>query len=156
MKIKTIKTKIKKLQDELLNIILNDSNLSKIQKLRAIKDSKLFDTRYSLQNIFVSYEKILINEILNKGGSSVCIDDCNNNGDYYDRGSIICLVSDLESRLEDYLYQIDKNPDMHYKINILTSRYVPPETYNLNIDNYIDHVYDWRIENKCVGYVLNW
>lgn len=41
-------------------------------------------------------------------------------------------------------------------ITIVKSRCDTPQTYELSIEEYIDHVYDWCVENKCVEYVFDW
>lgn len=59
----TIEQQIKELQDKLLDSIINNEGLSKIEKLKAIRDNKLFDIKYPMQDVFLKYEKILDKQI---------------------------------------------------------------------------------------------
>ena len=147
------KEKIQSLKDEFIQDILT-SDLTKLEQIKFLSSNKLFGIKDSIAQPFFKFKIEFTNIIRNnpdfikKHGVDykygVSIDDVTIK--YFDRHETIdfgYFASDTVADAEDD------------KIEIFTNS-CGKEVFYITTEQYIDCVYEWCVENKCVGFKIDW
>lgn len=145
---KEIQKTIKDAQDKLLNAIIDDTELSKTDKLLLINDNNLFKTLSWIQDIFVDhkpeYFKIVKSNPAYNGAFGPMIDDYFQHREY-SRHEVVNLAEMLE-------YMDEEEDDL---ITIFTNRHTS-DKYQISKYEFIDTIYDWCIKNKAIAFEIDW
>lgn len=137
---------IKEAKDKLLNAILTDTEISKVEKLLLINDNDLFEINSWICDPFYSeYYKEYESQLAKKGVTSPCIDDWLRLFDYQ-RHEIVNLAKILE-------HMDERKGDS--LITIYTNR-TTTDKFQISKYEFIDTIYDWCIKNKCIGFEIDW
>ena len=126
---------------KLLNAIINDNEISKVEKLRLIDDNNLFTIDSYICHVFDDQYK---QEYLNKIGQRAIIDDWFHMREYNRHETV--NLADVVENIED---------DEDDMITIFTNR-SNRETFEISKYEFIDTAYDWCIKNKCIGFQIDW
>jgi len=135
---------IKEAKDKLLNAILNDTEISKIEKLGLINDNDLFKTDSWICDPFHDeYYEEYMNILKEKGVLNPIIDSWVHNQDY-DRHQTVNLAEIVE--------YADEGSEL---ITIYTNRKTP-DVLKISKYEFVDTIYDWCIKNKCIAFEIDW
>lgn len=135
---------IKEAKDKLLDAILTDTEISKVDKLCLISDNDLFKTDSCIRDPFYDeYYKEYESQLSKKGVRNPCIDSWVSNRDFQ-RHEIVNLADELEYMDED-----------DGLITIYTNRRTD-DTLKISKYEFIDAVYDWCIKHKCIAFEIDW
>lgn len=138
---------IKEAKDKLLNAILTDTEISKVDKLCLISDNDLFKTNSWICDPFRDeYYKEYEIQLAEKGVTNPCIDDWSHERDYQRHQTI---------NLADILEEIVDEGDEDELITIYTNRRTN-DTFKISKYEFIDTVYAWCIKNKCIAFDIDW
>jgi len=155
--ISKIEQEISTLKDSLLKEIIS-SDLSKPEKLHAIARNNLFQMSSSWEEVFYQkYAQAFINKIqsgqeyLNKYAHlnykpDPCLDDYFVIS-HYDRHEVVNLAD-----ITDNYYFNDPDNQM---VTIYTNR-TTKDILQIPRQEFVDHIYDWCLENKIVEFELDW
>ena len=135
---------IKEAKDKLLNAIISDNEISKVEKLQLISDNELFKTQVYICDPFEEYRKEYLDILKNKGVSNPIVDDFNHQRDY-SRHEIVNLAEIVE-------WVNDDEDDL---ITIYTNRRTN-DVFKISRYEFIDTVYNWCIKNKTIAYEIDW
>lgn len=151
--------KLKKLKKEIVNEILNDTTLSKVEKLSKITQHDLWDYNSYITDIFHEWEQECIAE-----EERLAIEDGKIKGtDYistitdatlyedYSKYEIVYYSDLIERILLDYTEE-----EIDNKVLVAKCR----GSYNARIyktyEEVIDYIYDYSIKNKSIGFKMDW
>jgi hypothetical protein len=134
---------IKEAKDKLLNAIINDNEISKIEKLQLISQNDLFKTDSYIRDPFEEYRDEYIEELKKKGVTNPITDNYIDHMEY-DRHRVIDM-----SELLEYL---DDEDDL---ITIYTNRRTD-DKFKISRYEFIDTIYDWCIKNKTIAFENDW
>ena len=152
----SFKEQIEALKAQWIDEILNDPTTTKLQKLKLLEAHNLFDYEDSLTGAFDDYEQELVDLIAATGPKSKwgsdytpITDNILNNGDNhrYERFSF-----------HDWLYYIDEYENTPGLITVATARgdeykgFVIQKTK----DQIIDKIFDYCVENRVIGFTIDW
>lgn len=158
------KEQIAFLKDAWINEILNDPTTNKIRKLELLEINQLFDYEDSLTGAFDDYEQELIDLIAatgppSKWGSNYnpIIDNILNNGDRrrYER---VSFPGWLEY-IDEYGAETDEEMDDPNRLTtVATARGKEYENFVIRKtkEEIIDKIFDYCIENRCIGFEIDW
>lgn len=160
VRMSSYKKKLAELKKDMLDEILSDEETSKVEKLEAISENELLPIYIYIQHPFSKYydqfkEKIWSNPEFDKkyGGFSrngrkndPIIDDIFHMG-YFERRETVDLSRIARDYSEDYV----KNDE----ITILTNRSTR-DVFKITKEEFIDCIYDWCIEHKYIGFIMDW
>lgn len=163
--IKNYKEALKAMKEEMLEEIINAEDMSKVEKLEAISENELLPIAGYIQNPFGKYyqqfkEKIWSStEFDEKYGRferngrkyDPCIDDIFHT-DRWQRHETIDF-SQIARDYDDDDYWDDE--DGKDGITIMTNRNTK-DVLKIPKDELIDCLYEWVIENKKIGFILDW
>ncbi len=153
-KYQSLEKNIEELKKTMLHDIVNDTTLSKIEKLQLISKNNLFIKGGNVEEVFMKYydnfKKIIntnpkyIEEYSKYGNWDPTIDD------YlvirgYSRHEVINLANIAKS--------IENN--MNKEVVILTNR-CSTDVYKISAHEFIDCVYEWCITNEMVSFENDW
>lgn len=139
---------IKEAKDKLLNAILTDTEISKVEKLCLISENDLFKTNSWICDPFHDeYFKEYESQLAKKGVTNPCIDSWVHNRDLQ-RHETVNLAEILEYMDEDD----DDNDEL---ITIYTNRRTS-DTLKISKYEFVDTIYDWCIKNKCIAFEIDW
>lgn len=138
---------IKEAKEKLLNAILNDNEISKVEKLQLISDNDLFGSQSWICDPFEDeYHSEYLEQLKSKGITNPIVDDYIQHQGYsrYETVYMVDLVENIAyAKNEDDLITIYTNRNTNDKFKI--SRY-----------EFIDAVYDWCVKNKIISFVVDW
>lgn len=138
---------IKEAKDKLLNAILTDTEISKVEKLLLISDNDLFKTNSWIcdpfhDEYFKEYESQLAKKGVTNPFSILLLH-------YLQRHETVNLAEILESMYED------DEDDNNGLITIYTNRRTS-DTLKISKYEFVDTIYDWCIKNKCIAFEIDW
>ena len=134
---------IKEAKDKLLDTILSDNELSKVEKLRLIDENDLFGSDPYMCNVFPEYYKEFSEELRRKGLMCI-IDDWFHKQEYQRHENV--NLADVVEFIEEY------DEDL---ITIMTNR-GSDDILQISKYEFIDSIYDWCIKNKKIGFEIDW
>lgn len=141
---------IKEAKDKLLDAILTDTEISKVEKLLLISDNDLFKTESYICHPFdESYRQEYLDILKKKGENRPIIDDWFHQQEYQ-RHEVINLADIVENVNEDGYYGEEDN-----LITIYTNR-TTKDKFKISKYEFIDTIYDWCVKNKCIAFELDW
>lgn len=140
---KELQETIKSAKDKLLNAIIDDAEISKLDKLKLIHQNDLFSVSSSIEEIFINYQKEFIKQL---GSRHPIIDDYFTMNEWQ-RHEIIYMDNVIE-----YMDFDDDGDDL---VTILKDRSTS-KTFKISVYEFIDTVYDWCISNKKIGFEMDW
>jgi succinate dehydrogenase flavin-adding protein (antitoxin of CptAB toxin-antitoxin module) len=145
---KEIQKTIQEAQDRLLNAIIDDPELSKVDKLSLISDNNLFKTLSWIQDVFKPYKEEYI-DIVKKNplytrSYDPIIDDYFQHREY-SRHETVNLAEMVE-------YMDEEDDEL---ITIFTNR-TTKDVFKISKYEFIDTVYDWCIANKAIAFEIDW
>lgn len=143
---KELQKLIKDAKEKLLEEILNDMEISKVDKLGLISCNNLFRIDHYICNVFSEYYDEYANILKKNGDNQPCIDDYFHFHDY-ERHETIDLSELAESINEDY--------EGDELIIIMTNR-TTDDDFKISKYEFIDTVYDWCVKNKKIGFEIDW
>ncbi len=146
----TSKEDVIRIMESRVATILEDSSLSKIKKLAAIEEERLWPYADYCQDEFKDWEQEA--QQLGKYQMSDTIFDPSVMD--RDRGSKVSYADALEFLLENQEENEDEDPD-NPLITVITTRrtnYEFKKTYN----EVVDKVFDYACKNKIVGFHIDW
>jgi len=138
-------------KSDLLDTIINVSDLAKHEKLKLIQENDLFTVRPWVQHPFAKYEDQFKQQI---GEQSFYIFD-EPMHEYVGRHQIVDIASVIEGYIEEVEYAKEEDEDFSEMVSILSERKSNQE-FKVSLTELIDHLYEWVIENKCVEYKFDW
>jgi hypothetical protein len=155
-----------KANEELLQAILADSKMSKLEKLQAIDECDILPYKSWLAHpLEEKYADVFKKQIDDKFGKQDfhIIDgwptlDC----DAINRSQKISLANELECAYENvsYEYRSEKLSDQELEakeIVILTNRSRDSlDEYKITLSQLVDDVYDWCVTNRKIGFCFDW
>lgn len=163
--IKKLKEAKAKANEDLLQAILADTELSKLEKLQAIDESDVLPYESYLMGPLVKYEDVFKNQIDHKFGKhdfhiidSWPFIDC----DCYNRGQPVSFANELECMYENvsYDYESEELTDTQLEgkeIVIMTNRSRDSrDEFKITLGQLVDDVYDWCITNRKIGCHFDW
>lgn len=138
---------IKDAKDKLLNAILTDNEVSKVERLRLISDNDLFRTDSWICDPFHDeYYQEYMDLLKEKGASrNPIVDDWTHNNEYQRHQTV---------NLADIVENIEEDDDGGL-ITIYTNR-TTPDVFQISKYEFVDAVYDWCIKNKCIAFEIDW
>lgn len=150
---------MKKLKDEMLQNILSDNNLTKVEKLETLAENNVLPIGNWIQHPFYKYEKefkemIWANPAFDKEYArferdgkkyNPIIDDYFCFNDYWDRHQTIDLAQVARDVDEDDIEEI----------TVLTNRSTK-DKFKISKKQFIDDIYDFCISNNMIGFVMDW
>lgn len=145
-----------KIREEFINEILNDNSLSKVEKLQQLTDLRLWGVDCFISGFSdgwetecaIEEERRAIADGKEKGKDYICgFCDCPLYEDY-DRHSVIYYVDIIERALE--------NREEDGTILVATCRGDYHSEIYKTADEVIDHIFDFAVENKSIGFELDW
>ena len=156
-RILSYRQKIQEIKDQMLSEIVDDKELTNLEKLILISNNNIFGVVGNLVEIFISYYPAYLEQILNNPKNEkklseisptnkpisigqFCVDDYFNNRDY-ERYVTIDLANECEY--------------MDEKITILTNR-TTSDKFIITDTEFIDCCYNWVIKNKKIGFKIDW
>lgn len=166
--IEQLKQQKASIQASLLQAILDDAEMSKLQKLFEIEDtgSMPYDT-YLVRPLEKKYSDAFKKKIEEKHGAQrffiidswpLTLIDC----DVFHRRERVSLPYMLELLMSDTAYAMgEDNPsdDVIYKQEVVVMRNRCSEgleEYKITVEQLIDDVYDWVVENNKIGFHFDW
>jgi hypothetical protein len=162
-----VRDKIKLLQKERIQEIINDNSLSKSDKIRLLDEESLYGYASFIQHEFKKWEKEALElekleaeRILKEGtsnhlyGRDICLDQF-----YQSKIIDYPLIRSNYVRYEEvsYCYIMDELEDYpdNELITVLTTRH-PKIELKKTKEEIIDAIYNYAISNKIVGFKLDW
>ena len=165
-KIEQFKIEKARITEALLQAILDDPELSKLEKLMKIEETESLPFHiYLFRPLEKKYTNIFKAQIEEKNGvqnyhiidSWPLIDV-----DHLDRGERVSLASQLENTIENAAWDlVGDNPseELVYKeeVVVLRNRSIKaPDEYNITVGQLIDDVYEWVVSNRYIGFTFDW
>jgi hypothetical protein len=149
--LKQLNKQIEVLQKEQEELILEDNQLSKIEKLKLIDEYSLFSTEPYIQGVFKDVEENWAKELKIKypRDRSFIFDDFIIDKGTYSRYETINLLTIIESIVED------EKDNGNCSIEVLTVRGLE-DTYTMTTTEVIEHICDWCLTKKCIEFTLDW
>jgi len=148
---------IKEAKDKLLNAILTDTEISKVEKLCLISENDLFKTNSWICDPFHDeYFKEYESQLAKKGVTNPCIDSWVHNRDpFSNNGTVLFRFLRHETvNLAEILEYMDED-DNDELITIYTNRRTS-DTLKISKYEFVDTIYDWCIKNKCIAFEIDW
>lgn len=138
---------IQTLKQEAVQEILDNPNLSKVEKLCQISENKLWKYEPWIQHVFAAQEKVFAAQLKETGETCIIIDDfiCDPDGGWQRHQDI-----DLSSVAGEQLWD-----DGSGEIVVLTARGNDLE-FKMKLDEIVDVIYNWCVENKSIGFKMDW
>ena len=140
-----LKKTIQDAKNKFIESIISDTELSKVEKLRFISDNDLFGTESYICDIFPEYYTEYLNMLMAKGVQHPCIDDYFHTREYQ-RHEVV----NLADICEEISYE-----DSNDIIIIMTNR-TTTDVFSISKYEFIDAAYSWCIENKSIGFEIDW
>lgn len=151
--------KMKELKAQALKDIINDNELSKVDKLKLISNNDLMETNSCVCDPFEKYQDDYLTKVasdpnyeyrkyytdINRLKSSVIVDDFFTNRDYQ-RHQVVDL-----SEIASYIDSEDPND----KILIYTNRSSKLKCF-ISPKEAVDTIYDWVISNNTIAFEIDW
>lgn len=165
-KIEQLKLEKTRVSTALLQAILDDTEMSKLEKLTEIEATNSMPyEHYLVRPLEKKYTDIFKKQIEEKHGfqkyhtidSWPLID-----ADHFNRSERVSLVSQLENTIEDAAWDlVGDNPseELAYKeeIVVLKNRSgKAPAEYKITVGQLIDDVYEWVVSNRYIGFTFDW
>jgi hypothetical protein len=163
MAIKELKARIKNLKEELINEVLNDNTISKLEKLRVISDENLFpyasyivspfhDTKYYREYLEIvsqnpEYQKRYNHD---RTGRSCHAEDYFHRREY-DRHQTIDFADTLEWMDDDY-----DDDESDKKGIVIFRNSTTKDVCSITSEQFIDCIYNWCVKNKKIGFIFDW
>lgn len=160
----SFKEQIEALKAQWVDEILNDPTTTKLQKLKLLEKHDLFDYEDSLTGAFDEYEEELVNLIAaigpNKPGwesYTPITDNILNNADRhrYERVSFYGWLYYIDEYGAETNEEIE-NPNR--LITVATARGKEYENFVIQktAEQIIDKIFDYCVENRCIGFTIDW
>lgn len=153
---------IGKMKEIAVQEILNDDTLSRYEKLEAIESNDLWETESWIQHPFQQsdYGKAFLEELKQHPEESgyVCtiMDDIMSR-DCDHRGQKIYLSCYFEEdHPDDYDTPEEYEEFLNSPVAILTSRGRPPRKMEITQKEFMDHLWNWAMTNKCAAWHFDW
>lgn len=145
-----LEKRLNKVKEELLQAIINEESMSKLERLYLIEQHKLFDYEGYIQRpLNEKYLPILTESVKGKGGKNIIADSWPViETDYRDRGDLILMTNELQYALECE----DENDGM---IEVIRDRRTK-ESISITYQQLESEIYDWCIKNKKIGFFFDW
>lgn len=159
----SLKEQIEALKEQRIQEIINDTNLTKLEKLKLLADENLFEIKSYIQDdeIFKDWQEELTAKVKAETKRDRALVDSflSPSENDFDRNSTLYLY-DIEYLLADLIEDHDEDYDgdvLDYPnpIPVITAR-----SSELTIDKtpaeVLDKIYEWAIANKICGYKIDW
>lgn len=166
IKIEQLKIEKTRITEALLQAILDDPELSKMEKLMQIEETEAlpFHT-YLIRPLEQKYTDIFKSQIEEKYGvqdfhiidSWPLID-----AEHFNRSERVSLASQLDNTIEDAAWDlVEDNPskELIYKEEIVVLRNRNSralDEYKITVGQLIDDVYEWVVSNRYIGFTFDW
>lgn len=165
-KIEQLKAAKEKANAELLQAIIDDTTMPKLEKLQTIDDSDVLPYHgWIVRPLEEKYKDLFKAQIEEKHGvqpylitDSWPFIDC----DYYDRGSKVSFADLLESEYENAAYaagDVEMTDEQLEKteVTVMTNRSRDiTDEYKISLGQLADDLYEWCIANGEIGCYFDW
>ena len=163
-----MKNQIKALKDNLLQEIISDPTLSKVEKLVEISENKFWQPSWCIENPFEKYENDFRNkvastpEFIAKNGkyingkgnpNSVHLDAFFEMREYdrHQRINLAHIAEDVENGDDD-----SEDEDSEIKNKVVIYRSNDGNKLEITREEFIDCIYEWCLEHKHVEFEFDW
>lgn len=157
-----LKNQIAQLKLDRLEEIKNDSSLSKLQKLQAFRDEDLMKVRGYLSHPFRKYEELLKEQEKARGETVIIIDDIiGMNSDCYGRGQEISYAEIAEQILENADYENQTTVTIakargEWDYSVSPPKRKTPASLEIPVEEAVDCLYNYAVENNESGFCFDW
>lgn len=134
------------LREKAISFIVENKNLSILEKLHIIDKERLFDINPYVIDIFKEQEEKLnkiVKEKLNEPNRFIFTDDVFNN---FKRRYFVNFYEFLS-----YLKENNKNKD----ISVVTNKHTD-DKITMTYEELEEHIFDWSIKNRVIGFINDW
>lgn len=152
-KLEEIDNQIQELNNKKFELIINNKELNKLEKLECLSNSNIFSPEIYIKRVFSKLEEKWEKELKIQYPDET----------YFRINDIFIIYRDKYERINLYeqLENLIENCYDNEKVDILfctVGNYSKKEklTYKMKLQNVIDYVYDWCIENECIEFNMDW
>jgi hypothetical protein len=156
---KNYKELIDSLKEEWIEVILNDPSTSKVQKLKLLEENTLFDYEDTLTGVAQDWEQELYNLIENSGPPPynwnkhvIITDDLINgiDGNRHERYSFLDVIQRFKYN------EFNKGENFLHTVVIARGKRYKDFVIKKTLNEIIDKIFDYAVENRVIGFEIDW
>lgn len=160
--IKSYADRLEAMRKEMYQEVIDDPDMTKVEKLETIWDNKLLEIGGSIEELFYKYIPEYM-EIIKKNPKYQELNKKYKRGDKdydpffddyfvmcdFDRYQVVNLAREAKNAMFGY------NPNRNNNIAVMSNR-VTNDLFIITKEQFVDDIYEWVLENKMIGFELDW